>query len=234
MEFINSQDGIERTDPETFKFNTVFMSGFRLALRFIKIPDYHTQLTGNAKILWEVFEDYRKCEGKTEAGENLHPNSALAAQHRFDILSRGIPVAIFKYFFDSAYREVGDRMLWVLFQRRGEFRFPPHHLDPNCWYHDHFETLADASKHPEDPGGGGRITYGVVIPECQIVSADERAIVVKEILEPKKYFASIENIDHWVSIDSNRPTWTGNGWGYPVYAVYGNQSELERKTLLGD
>lgn len=229
MQFINSEDGIKRADPDTFQFNTTLMSGFRLAMRFIRIPHLEGQLTGNAKVLWEIFEDYKKCEGKTDAGPNLHPNAALAAQHRFDIISRGLPILIFKYFFDSAYREVGDRMLWQIITRAREFRFPPHHLDPDCWYHD----FPDPDNHPDYPGGH-RIMHGMVIPGAQIVSADDHAIVVHEILPPKKYFAAIDGIDRWVSINSNLPQWVGTGWAYRVYAVYGTQEELEKKTLTGD
>ena len=227
MQFINSDDGIKHADPESFRFNTSLMAGFRLALRFIKVPDYSGQMTGNAKILWDIFEDYKKCEGKVLAGDDLHPEHALPAQHRFDILSRGIAIAIYKYFFDSAYREVGDRILYLVIQNGHKFKFPPHHLDPDCWCKD---AIGEDLKN----GPGNRITPGVIIPECQVVSADDHAIVVREVLPPKKYFGSIEGMDHWVSIDSNRPQWVGTGWAYRIYAVYGTQSELETKTLLGE
>lgn len=227
MEFINSQDGIERADPETFKFNTTLMSGFRLALRFIKLPAYETQLTGNAKVLWEIFDGYRTHEGKLQASNDLHPNHALPAQHRFDILSKGIPAAIFKYFFDSAYREVGDWFLWEIIKNAHRFKFPPHHLDPDCWFKDYREG-------DEPDGPGHRLTPGLVIHPDDVISADDNAIVVKGVLQPKNYFVSIDGIDRWVSVNTNFPQWVGNGWAYRVHAVYGTQKELETKTLLGE
>jgi hypothetical protein len=216
---LNSKEGIEQSDGESFRFHVPWKGTLRMALKLVRIPpEWTTGLTGNAKVLWEIFQDYKKCEGKTEAGDKLGASDAPAAQHRFDILSKIIPAAIIIYHQDSAYREVIDRMLYLIIQNQHRFKIPPHHLDPDAWFHD----------------GTGRLTYGMVIPECQIVSADEHAIVVKEVLPPKKYFASIEGIDHWVSINSNFPQWCGTGWAYRVYDVYGTQVEMERKTLLGD
>lgn len=229
MEFINSEDGIKYSSGEVFRFNTTLMAGFRLALRFIKVPDYSAQLTGNARILWEIFEEYRKAEQKDAAGDNLHPNAALAAQHRFDIISRIVPAMIFKYAFDSAYREVGNWLLWRLIQNAHRFRFPPHHLDPACWYRD-FE---DPENHPDYPGGK-RNTPGLIIPPSNIVSADDKFIVTRETLPPQRYFAAIDGVDHWVAIDSNRPVWATVGWAYRVYLVYGSQEELEKRSLLGE
>ena len=221
---LNSKEGVESCDGQSFRFHIPWKGTLRFALKLVTIPPEWTEgLTGNAKVLWDIFQDYKNCEGKAQAGDALGANDTSAAQHRFDILSKVIPAAIIIYFQDSAYREVADRMLWQLIQRRGLLHFPPHHLDPDCWYHD-----ATADKP------SGRLTLGMVIPECQIVSADNNAIVVKEILPPKKYFASIEGIDYWVSINSNYPQWTDTGWAYPVYAVYGTQEELEQKTLLGE
>lgn len=221
FEFINSKEGMDSVSPDAFKFNTTWKSGLRLALRFVKIPeDYTKQFTGNAKVLWEIFKDYRVCEGISEKpSDDLHPNSAPQAKHRYDILSKAIPAAIIIYFFDSAYREVGDRFLYLIIQNQHRFKFPPHHIDSSAWFRAETNT---------------RHTPGVVIPGSQIVSADENAIVVREVLPPKKYFASIEGIDHWVSIDSNRPVWAGTGWAYHVHAVYGTAEELETKTLLGE
>jgi len=222
---LNSKEGIETCDGESFRFHIPWKGTLRMALKLVRIPqEWTTGLTGNAKVLWEIcVEDYKRCEGKTQAGDNLGASDAPAAQHRFDILSKVIPAGILIYFQDSAYREVGDRMLYLIIQNAHRFKFPPHHLDPDCWYKDRLEDRP-----------AGRLTLGMIIPECQIVSADDHAIVVREVLPPKKYFASIEGIDHWVSIDSNRPVWTGTGWAYRVHAVYGTQSELEKRTLLGE
>jgi hypothetical protein len=221
---LNSKEGIETCDGESFRFHIPWKGTLRMALKLVRIPpEWTTGFTGNSKILWEIFQDYQKCEGKTEAGDKIGACDAPAAQHRFDILSKIIPAAIIIYHQDSAYREVIDRMLYLIIQNQYRFKIPPHHLDPDAWYKD---GTADKP--------AGRLTYGMVIPECQIVSADENAIVVREILQPKKYFASIEGIDHWVSLNTNYPQWVGNGWAYKVFCVYGPQSELERKTLLGD
>ena len=114
-------------------------------------------------------------------------------------------------------------MIYKIIQNQHRFHFPPHHLDPDCWYKD---GTADTP--------AGRLTFGMVIPDCQVISADENVILVKEILPPKKYFASIEGIDHWVSINSNYPQYLNNGWAYRVLEVYGTQEELERKILVGD
>ena len=219
FEFINDKAGMDSVSPEAFRFNTTWKAGLRLALRFVKVPEsYSQQLTGNAKVLWDIFSEYRHAENKTEAGENLS-TSIPSQQHRFDILSKAIPAAIIVYFFDSAYREIGDFMLARIIQNQHRFRFPPHHLDPDCWYRD------------ED---GHRITPGCIIPTANIISADDHAIVVKDVLPPKNYFASIEGIDHWVSLNTNFPQWVGDGWAYRVLEVYGTQEEMEHKTLTGE
>jgi len=221
---LNSKEGIETCDGESFRFHIPWKGTLRMALKLVRIPqEWTTGLTGNAKVLWEIFQDYRKCEGKTEAGDKIGACDAPAAQHRFDILSKVIPAAIIIYHQDSAYREVIDRMLYLIIQNQHRFKIPPHHLDPDAWYKD---GTADKP--------AGRLMFGMVIPESQIVSADDNAIVVQDVLPPKKYFASIEGIDHWISLNTNSPVWAGTGWAYKVLEVYGTQEQMERKTLLGD
>jgi hypothetical protein len=221
---LNSKEGVEQCDGESFKFHIPWKGTLRMVLNLVKIPEEWTKnLDQNSMILWEIFEDYKRCEGLTVAGGKLGANDAPAQQHRYDILSKVIPAGIIIPAHDSAYLEPRDRFLWMIIQNQHRFKFLPHRLDPDCWYHD---------AHDGEPAG--RRMFGMIIPECQIVSADDHAIVVREVLPPKKYFASIEGIDHWVSIDSNRPVWAGTGWAYKVHAIYGTQEELQKKTLLGE
>jgi hypothetical protein len=222
--FLGLQGGLEAADKDSVRFHISWKGTIRYALKLVKIPPEWTQgLTGNAAILWEAYEDYKRCEGLSVSGDHLGASDAPAAQHRFDILSKVIPAAIIIYYQDSAYREVADRMIWYLIQNRDRFKIPPHHLDPDCWYHD-----------AKDGEPAGRLTPGVIIPKDEIVSADDNALVLKGKLPPKKYFASIEGIDHWVSINSNKPFAYGAGWGYRIYEVYGPEKEMVRKTLIGD
>jgi hypothetical protein len=230
---LNDKKSISECDGESFRFHISWKGVLRMALKLVKIPPEWTDgLTGNAKVLWDVYEDYKKCEGKLQAGNNLGANDAPAAQHRFDILSKVIPAAIIIYYQDSTYREVCDRMLYQIIQNRHQFRFPPHHLDPACWYRD-----ADVVSMDDVRAGkttGRRLIYELVIPESEIVSADGRMIVVRNLLEVKNYLASIEGIDHWVSLNTNIPEWVGTGWAYRVYGEYGTHAELEKKILFGD
>ena len=227
---LNSKEGIETCDGESFRFHIPWKGTLRMALKLVRIPpEWTTGLTGNAKVLWEIcVEDYKRCEGKKQAGDQLGASDAPAAQHRFDILSKVIPAGILIYFQDSAYREVGDRMLYLIIQNQHRFKFPPHHLDPDCWYKDALEDRP-----------AGRLTLGMVIPADQIIAADDKGILVREILPPKKYFAGIEGEDHWVGINSNMPLWVNTqqgpgGWFYRIHTVYGTQEELQKRTLLGE
>ena len=225
---LNSKEGIETCDGESFRFHISWKGTLRMALKLVKIPqEWTTGFTGNSKVLWEIFQDYRRCEGKTEAGDKIGACDAPAAQHRYDILSKVIPAALIIYHQDSAYREVIDRMLYLIIQNQHRFKFPPHHLDPDCWYKDALEDRP-----------AGRLTLGMVIPADQIIAADSNGIIVREILPPKKYFAGIEGEDHWVGINSNMPQWVsttqGGGWFYRIHTVYGTQEELQTKTLLGE
>ena len=225
--FLGLQGGVEQADPESFRFHIPWKGTLRMALKLVSIPPAWTEgFTGNAKVFWEAYEDYKRCEGLSVAGDNLGARDAPAAQHRFDIMSKVIPAAIIIYQQDSAYREVIDRMIWYLLKNKNRLKIPPHHLDPDCWYHD--------AKDPINGTDAGRVTLGVVIPASEIVSADMAAIVVKSVLPPKKYFASIEGIDHWVSINSNEPITIDSGIAYRIYDVYGPEKEMVRKTLLGD
>jgi len=227
---LNSKEGVETCDGESFRFHIPWKGTLRMALKLVRIPqEWTTGLTGNAKVLWEIcVEDYKRCEGKKQAGDQLGASDAPAAQHRFDILSKVIPAGILIYFQDSAYREVGDRMLYLIIQNQHRFKFPPHHLDPDCWYKDALEDRP-----------AGRLTLGMVIPADQIIAADDKGILVREILPPKKYFAGIEGEDHWVGINSNMPLWVNTqqgpgGWFYRIHTVYGTQEELQKRTLLGE
>ena len=75
-------NALENADKDSFRFHITWKAMLRMALKLVTIPPEWTNgLTGNAAVLWEIFEDYKKCEGKDQAGENLGASDAPAAQH---------------------------------------------------------------------------------------------------------------------------------------------------------
>lgn len=209
MDSLNNDEEMRTTDQKSVRFHTTFKSIARMLIKYLPFGDasedqYAPQLKGNARVFYEIIKEWMHLDTR---------------QHRKDILAKPLLIGTFIYFFDSDFREVLNFMAWRLLQRQDELIFPPHHLDPGTWTKD----------------DDNRVTPGCGISKEAVVRIQENIVVLSQQLPVRNYWLTIEpEKARYFAIDSNRPIWCGDGWGYPILIDYGSQEGFNKNVLLGD
>jgi hypothetical protein len=137
---INGDDDIKDCTPDSFRFHSTFKSLIRMILAVIgrvKTPEsWLTDMTGNMAVLRDIYYQYLENEQQTMRPGEGSPLRAM--QDRKTILSSAIPFSLAVAFYDPNYREVAEWFLYQICQayERGELKFTPVYIFPECWYQD--------------------------------------------------------------------------------------------------
>jgi hypothetical protein len=209
IEVINGYDELQTCTVETVKFNSTFKAIARMIIRYlplVKVDEkkYAHGLSGNGKVMYEILCDYRKVQDSKRC---------------FGMIWKPMMIALFTYFYDSHYREPMNYIIYKMFQRQRDFVFPPHHLDPDCWFRDSRKT---------------RDVRGIFMPAEEVINFHEGAIIVRTPIQPRTYWISIKGSNRFFAIDSNRVIPSMGGWVYPLLIDYGDEKVASANMLFGD
>jgi hypothetical protein len=134
---MNGDEDVKNATPDSFKFHGPFKSLVRMILAKVHTPQpWLDEMTGNMAVLRDIYYQYLKHEKQTSRpGEG---SELRATQDRKTIISSAIPFSLAVAYYDPNYREVAEWFLYQICQayERGELRFSPVHVFPECWYQD--------------------------------------------------------------------------------------------------
>jgi len=207
MDSINDYEELKNASPESVKFHGSQKGIPHMLVNMINaMPFWNVEPAAYTGNIKVIYECFQDCL------------NADKRPRRKNTLTKPGLVALNTIFFDSDYREFFNRLLFMILQRQDELVFPPHHNDPLCWTDDQ----------------DNRVVNGAEVPADLVVLKNNQAIVLKEQLPPRKYWITIERLDRYYAIDSNRPVFVGSGWAYALLLDYGTREQFNINLLSGD
>jgi hypothetical protein len=119
---INTPEDLQNCKSDSFNFHILKKAAVRMVIKHLHPPQHWVDnLQGNAKIDYELFQEYLAHERQQDRRVNL--------EHI-------IPWIICLMAYDENYREVGEFLRYRMFQRRHEYAFSHYEIFPNCWFQD--------------------------------------------------------------------------------------------------
>lgn len=203
---MNSYEEVQVCTGDTFQFHGPYKTLPKMLIRYLPFVNAHEDqyaplLVGNARIIYEEIKEWQAAEKKP---------------HRLFLLKLYL-VGLFIYFFDSNFREHGNYLLHRLIERRAEFVFPPHHLDPETWGEE----------------GGRKIPGVIVMPEAVAELTDKSIILKGPLSSSRTYVLQIRGSPDYIGINGPCGLEIGDTglWIYPVTVNYGPD---RRNLIIGE